>query len=93
MRASLPEGSAAVQLVKRRSVDSFSIEFHALKERRENGVRVIERAILSGLALVDRGAYPQSKAEVRRRGGGGGRGSRGGRLIVRRVPYHGINLT
>lgn len=80
VRAHLPEGSAAVQLVKRRSVDSFSIEFHALKERRENGIRVIERAILSGLALVDRGAYPQSKAEVRRRGGGGGRGSRGGRL-------------
>ena len=77
VRASLPEGSAAVQLVKRRSVDSFSIEFHALKERRENGIRVIERALLSGLALVDRGAYPQSKAEVRR---GGGRGSRGGRL-------------
>ena len=79
VRALLPEGSAAVQLVKRRSVDSFSIEFHALKERRENGIRVIERAILSGLALVDRGAYPQSKAEIRRRGGGG-RGSRGGRL-------------
>ena len=61
VRASLPEGSAAVQLVKRRSVDSFSIEFHALKERREAGIRVIERAVLSGLALVDRGAYPQSK--------------------------------
>lgn len=80
VRAQLPEGSAAVQLVKRRSVDSFSVEFHALAERREAGVRVIERAVLAGLALVDRGAYPQSKAEIRRRGGGVGRGSRGGRL-------------
>lgn len=81
VHAVLPEGSAAIQLVRRRSVDSFSIEFHALKERRENGIRVIEQAILSGLSLVDRGAYPQSKAEVRR-GGGGGRGSRGGRLAT-----------
>ena len=43
----------------------LNVEFHALAERREGGLRVIERAELSGLALVDRGAYPQSVAEVR----------------------------
>ena len=65
VRATLPADSAAVLLVKRGALTGFSVEFHALEERRESGIRVIERAELTGLALVDRGAYPQSKAEIR----------------------------
>ena len=53
--------------------------FHARAERREAGVRIIEQAALVGIGLVDQPSYPDSLAEVRR-GGGGGRGSRGGRL-------------
>ena len=77
VRADLPEGSAALELVRRGVLSGFSIEFHAKTERREAGIRVVERAELTGLALVDKGAYPQSTAELR---------ARSGRTIRARIP-------
>ena len=65
VRADLPADSAALRLVQRGALRGFSIEFRATSERREAGIRVIEAATLTGLALVDDGAYPMSKAEVR----------------------------
>jgi len=75
--AQLPEGAAVLSLVRRGALEGFSIEFRSRRERMENGTRVISEAVLSGLGLVDRGAYPDSLAEVRRRGGSKSWGSAG----------------
>ena len=73
--AELPERSAALAFIRKGLIDGYSIEFHAKAERREAGVRVIERAKLSGLALVGAGsaAYPDARVELRARGDRGGR--------------------
>ena len=60
-------GSAELELVKRGALNGFSIEFHALSQRTEGDVRVVQKAKLSAIALVDRAAYPASKVEVRAR--------------------------
>ena len=76
VRAELQPG-AALTLLRRGVLRGLSVEFRALAERTEGGVRVIERATLEALGLVDAPAY-SGRLEVRRGGfGGGGRGGWG----------------
>ena len=68
VRATLPEtreADDALALVKSGVLRGLSIEFRAVRERLDAGVRVIEVAELSGVGLVDRPAYPASIADVR----------------------------
>ena len=67
MRAELPERSAAIRLVQRKALRGLSVEFKATRERQEGTLRVIERARLRAVGLVDAPAYPASLVEVRAR--------------------------
>ena len=73
MVAELPSGDAydsVLSLVGDGLTRGLSVEFHAIDERRTNGVRVIQRATLPALGIVDDPAYSASGVEVRRRGRG-----------------------
>lgn len=67
--AELPATRAAddvLELVRKKILRGLSIEFVTTAERMEGGVRVIERANLSGVAVVDRPAYSDSLVQARR---------------------------
>ena len=70
IEAELPSTRAAddvLELVRAKVLRGLSIEFRALKERVEGGVRIIERARLAAVAVVDTPAYPASYVEARRK--------------------------
>lgn len=81
VRAKIPPteyGRRALELIEHKIVRGFSVEYHPFEggERLVDGVYVIERAAVTGLALVDKPAYRQSVIEralvmpLRRRQGG-----------------------
>ena len=79
--ATLPATRAAddvLELVRTGIMRGASVEMRVTGERFEGGVRVIQRARLSGIGVVDTPAYPESEVEARRRRGGRRTWVRGG---------------
>ena len=72
MRAELPPIPAADRAlaeIKAGRVGGLSVEFRARSERRENGVRVIEDALLAGIGLVQKPSYAGATVEARAKSG------------------------
>ena len=68
MRATLLETRAAsdvLALVRGRVLRGLSVEMYVHRDRQDAGVRVVERARLGGLGVVDRPAYPASAVAAR----------------------------
>ena len=67
--ADLPATRAAddvLELVRAGVMRGASVEMRVTAERFESGVRVIERATLSAIGIVDTPAYSESEVEARR---------------------------
>ena len=70
MRATLPPLAFAdhvLQEVKSGERTGLSIEFRNAKTRTENGIRVIEKCLLRGVAVLKRPDYGASRVEARAR--------------------------
>ena len=65
----IPAGDAALEMLRSGRATGLSVEFSALKERRDGNLRVIEDAELRGIGLVRNPSYQQSHVEARRRSG------------------------
>ena len=68
LEADLPltrEADDALALVDAGVLTGLSVEFRASREVMQGGVRVIQAAVVRGVALVVRAAYPQTSLEVR----------------------------
>ena len=61
----IPLADVALAEVKAGKLKGFSIEFKAITERMESGLRVISSAALEGVGLVAFPSYEQSKVEAR----------------------------
>ena len=65
LRADLRPDSAEAQLVRRGALGGLSVGFVALEEHQDAGTRILTRAHLAHIGLVDRPAYPGSTVELR----------------------------
>ncbi len=65
----IPAANRALDEIRAGRVGGLSVEFRAVKERRDGDIRVIEDAILSGIAIVKAPSYGGSRVEARRRSG------------------------
>ena len=67
----IPAADRALAEVPRSSgkTTGLSVEFEALQERREHGVRILESAELHGIGIVKSPSYGRSRVEARQRSG------------------------
>lgn len=68
MVAHLPEtreANDALTLVRQKVLRGLSVEFVSIQERYESGIRIIQRAALPALSVVDSGSYPGTAVEAR----------------------------
>ena len=68
MRAELPktrEADDAIEMVKKGIWRGISVEFYSVKERQLSGVRVIDAAVVYGVAIADRATYKTTNLSVR----------------------------
>ena len=63
----IPAGDRALEEIRTGKVTGLSVEFQAVKESRVGGVRVIEEALLTGVAIVARPSYEGARIEARAR--------------------------
>ena len=61
--ANTTRGKDTLEEIRAGILRGFSVEFISLEERRESGVRLLDRALLLGLSLVDIPAYSDAKIE------------------------------
>ena len=62
-----PEGREAARVIRDGSKSFLSAEFHSLSDAVISGVREIRESLVIAAALVNDGAYNQTRAEVRSR--------------------------
>ncbi len=65
----IPAANRALDEIRAKKTTGLSVEFQAVKERRDGNIRVIEQALLTGIGLVKHPSYQQSTIEARRKSG------------------------
>ena len=63
----LPAADKALEEVRAGRVSGLSVRFRPVRERRENGIRIIEEALLRGIAITRAPSYQDSRVEARSR--------------------------
>ena len=66
---SIPLADVALDEVRSGKLGGFSLEFRAVEERTEDGIRIVSGADLPGIGLVSRPSYQGSRVEMRARSG------------------------
>ena len=74
----IPAADRALAMVREGQVTGLSVEFQAVRERHEDGLRVVEAATLTGIGIVRSPSYGGSRVEAR---------AKSGRTLRASIPY------